>query len=566
MRAVYRRLARFGLALLAVTGCGDEPSGARRELAPPARRSSLSTLLESFEVTPAPACGAGTIHFGTLVSAGSTRAVRIEGPRELPGLPAPSSTLVQLAADLALVQAGDRIWLVGPGDQLRALVAPAEGPLHLLLAGDDGAWLAAARPEGETLLRADTSGGLRAVAPLPAGLRARVASPDGARVALVRTGTEGDQLFVHEPASGSTRLLLPDDRPGHFGPFAFSPDGARLLLVSDDRSERPRLEWLEVESGARSPVTTGDCSARGARLSAHGAIAIETSCRDRATLVLTEEGAERILPTPAGDWAVAAWPEGATGWLYAVASPRHPRDLWRVGESGGASPVVYGLAARVDPRDLAEPEPLVLATTTGAGAAAALWRSRLAPGERAAGGVVWVDREDAPPRELEFDPVLQFLAQQGLPVLRLRLPAPSADGAPDPAPALLAAANAALREHAALLDAPIALVAFGPRAAAIALDAAERPGPFAAVAALGAAPGTSPPAARAGAPLLLLAAAAPAPIEAITPGAEPAVPVVDERLLIGELSPDALGLPTEVATALWRHLAQHLRRPAAPAR
>lgn len=566
MRAVYRRLARFGLALLAVTGCGDEPSGAHRELAPPARRSSLSTLLESFEVTPAPACGAGAIHFGTLVSAGSTRAVRIEGPRELPGLPAPSSTLLQLAADLALVQAGDRIWLVGPGDQLRALVAPVEGPLHLLLAGDDGAWLAAARPEGETLLRADTSGGLRAVTPLPAGLRARVASPDGARVALVRTGTEGDQLFVHEPASGSTRLLLPDDRPGHFEPFAFSPDGARLLLVTDDRSERPRLEWLEVESGVRSPVATGDCPARGARLSAHGAIAIETSCRDRATLVLTEEGAERILPTPAGDWAVAAWPEGATGWLYAVASPRHPRDLWRVGESGDASPVVYGLAARVDPRDLAEPEPLALATITGAGAAAALWRSRLAPGARAAAGVVWVDRDDAPPRELEFDPVLQFLAQQGLPVLRLRLPAPSADGAPDPAPALLAAATAALREHAALVDAPIALVAFGPRAAAIALEAAERPGPFAAVAALGAAPGTSPPASRAGAPLLLLAAAAAAPIEAITPDAEPAVPVVDERLLIGELSPDAPGLPTEVATALWRHLAQHLRRPAAQAR
>lgn len=566
MRAVYRRLARLGLALLAVTGCGDEPSSAHRELAPPARRSTLSTLLESFEVTPAPACGAGPIHFGTLASAGSTRAVRIEGPRELPGLPAPSSTLVQLAADLALAQAGDRIWLVGPGDRLRALVAPAEGPLHLLLADVDGAWLAAAKPEGETLLRADTSGGLRAVAPLPAGLRSRVASPGGARVALVRTGAEGDQLFVHEPASGSTRLLLPEARPGRFEPFAFSPDGARLLLASDDRSERPRLEWLEVESGARSPVATGDCSARGARLSAGGAIAIETSCRDRATLVLTEGGAERILPTPAGDWPVAAWPESATGWLYAVASPRHPRDLWRVGESGDASPVVYGLAARVDPQDLAQPEPLTLSTTTGAGAAAALWRSRLAPGERAAGGVVWVDRDDAPPRELEFDPILQFLAQQGLPVLRLRLPAPSADGDPDPAPALLAAATAALREHAALVDTPIALVAFGPRAAAIALDAAGRPGPFAAVAALGAAPGTSPPTARAGSPPLLLAAAAAPPIEAITPDAEPAVPVVAERLLIGELSPDAFGLPAEVATALWRHLAQHLRRPAAPAR
>lgn len=566
MRAVYRRLAQLGLALLAVTGCSDEPSGPRRELAPPARRNSLPTLLESFEVTPAAACGGVAIRFGTLASAGSTRAVRIEGPHDLPGLPSPSSTLVQLAADLALVQAGDRLWLVGPGDRLRALVAPAAGPHRLLLAGDDGAWLAATTPGGEVLIRADPSGGLRAVAPLPAGLRSRVASRDGARVALVRSDEEGNQLFVHEPAAGSTRLLLPEDHPGYFEPLAFSPDGARLLLVADDQSERPRLEWLDVESGVRSPVATGGCTVRDARLRADGALAIETSCRDRAVLLLTEEGTERNLPTPSGDWAVAAWPDGASAWLYAVASPRHPRDLWRTGGSGEASPVVYGLAARVDPLDLAEPEPLSLATPTGAGVPAALWRTRFAPGERAAGGVIWIERDDSPPRELEFDPVVQFLAQQGLAVLRLRLPAATGDGVPDPAPALLAVATASLRERAALVDAPIALVAFGPRAAAVALAAAERPAPFAAVAALGAAPGTSPPASRGGAPLLLLAAAASDPIDAATPPAEPEVPLVDERLLIGALSPDALGLPTEVATALWRHLAQHLRRPAAQAR
>lgn len=566
MRAVYRRLARLGLALLAFTGCSDEPSTPRREIPPPARRSTLSTLLESFEVTPAPACGGEAIRFGTLASAGSTRAVRIEGPRELPGLPAPSSTLVQLADDLALVQAGDRLWLSGPGDRLRALVSPAAGPLHLLLAGDDGAWLAAVASGGETLVRADPSGALRAVAPLPVGLRSRVASPDGARVALVRAGEEGNQLFVHEPASGSTRLLLPEERPGRFEPFAFSSDGARLLLAADDRSERPRLEWLDLESGVRAPVAAGECPARVARRSTDDALAIETTCRDRAALVLSEEGAERILPTPDGDWAVAAWPDGASGWLYAVASPRHPRDLWRTGEAGDASPVVYGLAARVDPRDLAEPERVSLAVPAGGTALAALWRSRVAPGERADGGVVWIERDDAPPRELEFDPVVQFLAQRGFPVLRLRLPAAATDGAADPAPALLAAATATLREHAALVDSPIALVAFGPRAAAAALDAAERPAPFAAVAALGAAAGTSPPAARGGAPLLLLAAAAPDPIEGTAPPAEPEPPVVDERLLIGELSPDALGLPAGVATALWRHLAQHLRRPTAQAR
>jgi len=565
MRAVYRRLARLGLALLVATGCREAPPPERSDPPPPTRRSSLPSLLESFEVTPAAACGADAIRFGTLSSAGASRAVRIDGPVALPGLPAPSSTLVQLAADRALVQAGGRLWLAGPGDTARALALPAPGTVRLLAAGEAEAWLAIDAPDGSVLVRVEPGGGVRATARLPAGLEPRVASRDGARVALVRRDDDGDLLFLHEPAAAATRILLPDDGPGRFDPLLFSLDGARLLLVADDGGMRPRFEWLDLADGGRTPVDAGECAPHGARLRLDGALALETSCRDKATLELREEGAERRVPVTGDGWPAAAWPDGPAGWLYAVASPRHPRDLWRTGAFDDASPIVYGLAPRVDSADLVDAEALSLAAASG-DLPATLWRPRLSPDERALGGVVWLGREDGPPRALEFDPVVQFLAQRGIAVLQLD--APAARSAEDPGRAasaertLLEHAAALLRDRAALAGAPVALVASGPRASTVALEAAGRPGPFVAVAALDAPAAAPLPDARTGAPLLVFASALPASNEPLPPAPEAPVAVADDRLRIAEISPADLGLPAEVAAALWRHLERHFRLPA----
>jgi len=503
-------------------------------------------------VTPAPTLGALPAAFGTSHASKGDRAVRLAGPEEIPGLPVPSRTLIQIDRERALVDAGGRLWRVGPGPALLPLSGSGAGPVRVLAAGATYAWLAASAADGDRLLRVDATGAPQTIASLPRGLEARVASADGERIALTRRELEGDQVFLHEPATGATRLLLPDDRPGRFEPMAFSADAARLLLVADDRRGTARLEWLDLRDGSRRELPSGDCEVAAARLRGDDALAVETRCRGRAGLVLIEAGAERSLPTTADGRAVAAWPDGPSGWLYAVASPRHPRDLWRLEENGDARPIVFGLAPRVDPADLVDPEPVEVATP-GGGLAAELWRPRAAPGERTRGGVVWLDREEVPARWFEFDPILQFLAQRGLAVLRLRLP-PDDGG---DARALLDRALATLRERTELGAAPVALVGLGARSASVAA-AADRGGPFAAVAALDDSPGATFSRSDDGGSLLRLAPVpAPPPESAEEPDpSEAPTEESDAPAVSGGIAPTHL--PSEVAAALWRHLSEHL--------
>ena len=552
----------LGIGLLLATACRDRAPGSAETPAPSPRRDTLSAFLASYSVLPA-AAGAGSApQLGTRWSSAGSRAVWLDRPAAPPELPEPSRAIAQLGPDSGLAQAGGALWLLAPGSSRRAPGGAAAPLPRLLAAGPGGAWFAAATgAEGERLVWIDTLGRWHERATLPPGLDARVATADGARVALVRSsGADGTLLFLHESATASTRLLLPADRPGRFDPIEFSGDGARLLLISDDLSERARLEWLDLESGERSPLSSTACTAVAAHLRGDGALAISSSCAGRAELRLIEAGAERLLPAPADARPVEAWPDGDRGWLYAVASARQPRDLWRVGAGDDARPVVYGLGPRIDPADLVAPEPIELATADGA-VPAELWLPRGGARTRPVGAVVWIDRDEGPVRWFEFEPMIQFLAQHGVAVLRLRLP--GADGfgrafrervVNDPG-ALLDGAVDRLTARFEPGAGRIALVAEGPRPAALAIALSARSSRFAALAALGATAGAlDSRSGAAAAPLLVILPPAERGVEGepetIAPTPLPGI----TRLEVAADPARTMSLAPGVATALWRHL------------
>jgi len=393
----------------------------------------------------------------------------------------------------------------------------------------------------------------------------------------VRAEGEGaDLLFVHERADGSTRLLLPLDVEGRFQPLVFSSDGGRLLLLSDDHSDLPRAEWLDLATGDRSPLSPPECAAVGASARGDREVAVALSCRGRGELLLLEGGERVELPTPADSRPVDAWPDGEADWLYAVASARRPRDLWRSAAGAPPRPLVHGLAPRVDPADLVEPEAVELAAPGGP-VPAELWRPR---GARRRAGVVWIDRDDGPALWFEFDPLFQFLAQRGVATLRLRLPGADgfgrafrarAEGATaGDRRALLAAAARELESRAALPPGRLALVALGPRPGAAALEAAAAGPPWIAVAAIDPSEEVPLPLVTAPrAPLLLVTAPRPADAglgEGVEVAAAPAAPVETPpgaiRLELAPPAPPAPRLEPALAAALWRHLQASLASPA----
>lgn len=94
---------------------------------------------------------------------------------------------------------------------------------------------------------ADASGSWR----LGQGVDALI-SPDGANVAIVTPYTRrGTSLVVRAATGGAARTLVPET--DYVGQVAWSPDGARIAVVVDDR----RLVVIEVASGARTVIARG---------------------------------------------------------------------------------------------------------------------------------------------------------------------------------------------------------------------------------------------------------------------------------------------------------------------
>ncbi len=445
MESVYQRpralpfAGALLLAALAAAGCGERPPAAARDLDLAPRRDPLTAFLACSWFEPAAGDPAGRLA-GTRWAATGPRAVWL-GPAAgavtplLPGEPGASRALAQLDGERALVELAMAApgeapsWLLaGPGPASRRIGPPAGERWRFLGRAARSALYAAATPDAggpERLLEIGPGGETRALAVAPPGLEFAAVSPDGLRVALRRARDErSDEIFLLERTTGETTLLLPEAEEGRFRPLAFAPDGQALLLLSDDRSDLARAEWMELDSRRRTPALEADCAVIDAHLAAtDGSVAFELSCQGRTEVVVHPAGGGAPLAAasvPGGERAVAAWPAPVGGpLLYAVAGPRWPRDLWRSAGDARAEPLTYGLAAAIDPADLVESEPLALPTPDG-DLPAELWRPRRAgPGGWHA-GLLWLESDARPPRWFELEPLAQFLAQRGVAVVRLR--------------------------------------------------------------------------------------------------------------------------------------------------
>lgn len=263
---------------------------------------------------------------------------------------------------------------------------------------------------------------------VPPGFRIAAASADGDRVAFVREiDPDSTEVLLHVRSRLDTRLLLPIDRDARFLPQRFSADGSRLWLFTDEGDDTLQLELLDPDTGRRERRARPGCDALRLDASPDGTVyAMQWSCAGAVEAALFEaaSGVELgPLPLPLDTRLARALPAGGTGGaLYEVASAHLPRDLIysdRLDPDSEARPLSFGLAPTITAADLVEPSRLDLRSAAGTPLPAELWwpgRPTLPPP-----GLVWLESDQRPPNWLEFEPFLQFLANRGVAVLRLRL-------------------------------------------------------------------------------------------------------------------------------------------------
>lgn len=262
----------------------------------------------------------------------------------------------------------------------------------------------------------------------PAGFRIAAVAPRGDRIALVRElDPDTTEVLLHDRARGETRLLLPVDRDARFLPRKFSADGALLFLFSDEGDDTLQLEILNPESGERTRRRRPGCEISQFDVPAGGAIhALQWSCDGRMEGALFEAatGAEvGPLPLPRETRLARAIPgEASEGVLYEVASARFPRDLIfaeSLDPDAVAQPLTFGLAPTIAAGDLVDPVPVAIPLGGAATLPAELWWPRRT--SSAPPALLWIEDDTRTPAWMEFHPFLQFLANRGVAVLRLRL-------------------------------------------------------------------------------------------------------------------------------------------------
>jgi len=159
-------------------------------------------------------------------------------------------------------------------------------------------------PDGDTLVatlgeplnqvgRGSIAAGTFAPWPRFDGYSFPVWSPDGRRLALERKEGVHMPAYLADAATGEARLVTPAQ--GQFWPGAFSPDGRRLALSVLAGTGVWNVETLDLETGARIPVTretSPETLARYPSWSPRGDVIAYTRQSTRGTLHLV------TLPPP----------------------------------------------------------------------------------------------------------------------------------------------------------------------------------------------------------------------------------------------------------------------------
>lgn len=487
-------------AAVVAAGCGA-PESSSLPAAPPGSWP-LATFLDSvdFHLREVDADGRALVDAigvegARVVRVGSDGAVEPVAPGH-----APSHRFVAKLADdrvvietatsaaappaLALVDAG----VVRP-------LGTSEGHERLLGVSGDGRLLYLVRvgESGEDLFEARLPGlARRGLATLPAGFRAAAISSDGFRLALVRAvHDEADEVIVLDRRVDERRLVLPTEAEGRFKPFGFAADGSTLWFESDDASDLPRLERLDLAGGGREAVLDRACVDS---LPVGGALptTLESGCDGRRiarSLGPPPRWHDLTLPASLGVGAriVQAWPAGPdTDWL-AFAGGAATREVAWLSADRLPAPATRGLAPRLDAARL--PAPTAVDLGLG-GVAAELW----APARAAIGGVVWLLPLERRPDLGRFAPFAAFLASRGVATLLVvprgapgtgRAARAATDGDPAGATASEALRALSVLRGRGVAGVPVALVGEGGWCGAIAAEVASRPGSgFAAAVAL----------------------------------------------------------------------------------
>ncbi len=251
-----------------------------------------------------------------------------------------------------------------------------------------------------------------------AGLDFAAISPDRQSLALQRTNNNADSdMFVYSRADGELRLLSEHEGEVQHLPVTFSPDGSRLLFLTDADSEFLYLVGQDLDSGARDVVEQVEWDVRFASYSKRGKYLVVGINEDARTKlrVYDESGAAVPLPELASaEITSVAFSDDESMMAFYASSSRVPRDLFvmTVGAES-AEQLTASLSPAIDGEDLVEAETVRFESFDGLQIPGILYKPHQASPEDRAPAVIYVHGGPGGQSRTGYNPLIQYLVNHG---------------------------------------------------------------------------------------------------------------------------------------------------------
>lgn len=246
-------------------------------------------------------------------------------------------------------------------------------------------------------------------------------SRDGRYLSLSKANTQADNdSYLHDTRTGQTTRISKHQGVASIKPSDFTPDGKRLLLLSNEGSEFTRVVAYDIATGQKQDVEKADWDVVYSRYSHDGRIRVTGVNADASTTVrLEKDGKPMALPQlPGGEVRNVRVANSGGKMAFYLNGDRSPSNLYVLDfKTGKTTQLTQSLSKEIDPKDLVDSKVVRFKSFDGMVIPSVYWEPKGASPQAKVPAVLLVHGGPGGQTTRNYNALAQYLANHGYAVL-----------------------------------------------------------------------------------------------------------------------------------------------------
>ncbi|MDB5242082.1 MAG: peptidase [Spirosoma sp.] len=248
-------------------------------------------------------------------------------------------------------------------------------------------------------------------------------SPDKRYIALSKTiTTSNGDVYLYDTQTKETKLLTKHEGEVNNRPGEFTPDGKRLLLVTDEGNEFAFVKTYDLATGKSDILDRAAWDVSADYLSYNGryrVVAVNNDARTELKIIDTRTNQPVKLPAlPGGDVTGVTIGDSEQRMIFAVNSSNSPSTLYSYDfKSGKITPLVRSLNPEINADDLVTGKVIRYNSFDGMEIPALLFTPKDVKAGEKLPAILSIHGGPGGQTRLNFSPLVQYLVNHGYVVL-----------------------------------------------------------------------------------------------------------------------------------------------------